>query len=63
MQNKHPGAKPPFDKLPVGKPPFDKPPFEEAPVGPNGKKKRFAPAGGPGGGRGPHGRFMEKPKL
>ncbi len=27
------------------------------------KKKRFAPAGGPGGGRGPHGRFMEKPKL
>lgn len=66
MQNKHPGAKPPFDKPPVGKPPFDKPPFEEAPVGPNGKKKRFAPAGGPGGpggGRGPHGRFMEKPKL
>ena len=27
------------------------------------RKKRFAPAGGPPGGRGPHGRFMEKPKL
>ena len=46
--------KPPFDKAPVGKPPF-----EEMPVGPNGRKKRFAPAGG----HGPRGRFMEKPKL
>ena len=27
------------------------------------RKKRFAPAGGPPGDRGPHGRFMEKPKL
>ena len=46
---KHPGGKPPFENQPG--------------AAPSGKKRRFAPAGGPGGGRGPHGRFMEKPKL